>query len=97
MRIRYVGTAGRRIVSGYSWTHEQPVAEVEEAGLIAELLTHPDTGTGVFVVADDDPLAQAAGLEKAAELALEGITTVEAWREQTAKAGPKFFQEVLGD
>jgi hypothetical protein len=75
MLIKYTRSA-RRIIGELVWSRENRwTAEVTDAGLISELLTHPAYGRD-FAVADEEPLAQIVGTHVAPLLVVEaGITT----------------------
>lgn len=81
MKIRYVGAATVRMWqydgTDYLWTPENQYAlEIVDANLAGDLLTHPP---GDFVIAEDDALTALNGIgaQRAAELTLLGIATLE--------------------
>jgi predicted flap endonuclease-1-like 5' DNA nuclease len=81
MKIRYVGAATVRAWqhdgAQYLWTPENLYTlEIADAELAGELLTHPP---GDFVIAPDDALTALDGIgaQRAAELTLLGIATLE--------------------
>lgn len=81
MKIQYVGAATVRAWrydgEDYLWTPENfYTLEIADANLAGELLTHPP---GDFVIAPDDALTTLDGIgaQRAAELTLLGIATLE--------------------
>lgn len=98
MNLRYVGTATVRLIGEYRFEAANDyTCDIDDPGLIGELLTQPGVD---FVVADQDPLALVVGAERAAELALDGITTparYEAMPTATPQRRPrKVFREEVG-
>jgi len=77
MRIQYVGSSTVREFGPYRFGQGE-AREVDDVTMVQEMLTQPGVD---FVVADDDALAQLVGADRAAELALEGIMTPEAYEE----------------
>jgi hypothetical protein len=76
MLIRFIGPRTRRRLWGpYVFERENGYVQEVSAETAAAMLTHPGND---FAVADEDGLAQTAGLAMAELLALEGIGDVEA-------------------
>jgi len=77
MKIRFVGPkVTRRVVGPYEWSQATGfVQDVDDADLVAELLTDPNEQ---FVAEKDDALLCLDGIgeQRAAELALAGIATL---------------------
>lgn len=98
MIIRYVGTSTTRQFEHYTFDRFTPatlVQAVSETWIVQEMLTQPGVD---FVVAENDPMAQAVGATRAAELAVfEDITTPDAYqRHYGAPPGRKIFIEEVG-
>lgn len=102
MRIQYVGGSTVRIVGERRWGPENGyVCEIADEDVVSELLTQPGLD---FTVSSDDELAILVGVSQAAELALEGIQSVTAYRAQErAQEGAGFarrfrrWREVKGE
>lgn len=77
MRIAFHGLHHvRRIVEAYTWDRQNPVQEVTDPALIADLLTLPANPRGHFAVAADEPLLTLGiAPEQLARLALEAKVT----------------------
>ena len=99
MKIRYAGTSTVRQFAQYQFDRTNGYTrEVAELGLIQEMLTQPGVD---FVVAGDDPLALLVGVDRAAELVLDGIMTIEQYEatqtsEPPKTRGHKIFREEVG-
>ncbi len=88
MLIQYVGGSTVREWPPYTFKPSNGRSQaVEDGEIVLNMLTQPGTD---FVVHPLDPLAQLIGAEQAAEQALLGIYTVEAYRAANA---PKYFIE----
>ena len=86
MLIQYAGGSTVREWPPYRFTPMNGRAQVVEDGdVVVNMLTQPGDD---FVVHPLDPLAQMIGAGQAAECALRGIFTVEAYQ-----AAPKLFVE----
>jgi len=88
MLIQYVGGSTVREWPPYTFKPSNGRAQaVDDGETVLNMLTQPGTD---FVVHPLDPLAQLIGAEQAAECALRGIFTVEAYR---ATRPQKYFVE----
>lgn len=77
MKIRYVGSSGRRIVGEFEWNSDNGfVEDVTDSEIVADLLTYPRPE---FVLVEDEPLTSLpqVGEQRAVELALAGIASIE--------------------